>query len=263
MVQSEDFKIELVYADTKMPFKEHTKDGKIFVEVEPDVEYFISIQQNGASRGGATVSTLSVDGTDLGYRRLSSRCANEPTYEGVFSRENGFTTIKALKFTKPLISQDGTNVTRGLLMGKVEIMMYEGTLLGYKGHQKDVNSKFTAAAVDINQSGLAKKKSLRSGEGEIKLTTNTSGQQEPDYKLGSHFDTVTLNYCTALGLIEVGILKKPDAWTHHRMKRPANPDQGEPRVRPKHIHDPGAASEKKVELFDLFEAGAADSDDEN
>jgi hypothetical protein len=34
---------------------------------------------------------------------------------------------------------------------------------------------------------------------------------------------VTLNYCAALGLMEVGVLKKPSEWAHHRMKYPALP----------------------------------------
>jgi hypothetical protein len=258
MVQSGDFKIELVYADTKMPFKEHTKDGKIFVEVEPDVEYFLSIQQNGTSRGGVTLLNFSVDGKNLGFEQRNTRCTDEPTYKGIWSRENGVSTMKALKFTKPLISQDGTNVTRGLLMGKVEIMMYDGIRNGYKDHQKDITSTFTAAAVDINQSGLAKKKSLRSGEGEITETKNLSTKRRPNYKRGTPFDTVTRNHCTALGLMEVGVLEKPDAWTHHRMKRPAKADQGAPRVRPKRIHDPGTAESKTVELFDLCAAGSDD-----
>jgi hypothetical protein len=259
MVQSQDFKFELVYADTKMPFKEHTKDGKIFVEVEPDVEYFISIQQTGTSRGGATISTFSVDGTDLHFHHINSNGKDQPSYEGIWSRENGVTTTKALKFTKPLTSQDGTNVHRGLLMGKVEIKMYEGILNGYKGHQKDFTSTFTATAVDLNQSGVAKKKSLRSGEGEITVTKRKAEKRRARYKCGAHFDTVTLNYCTALGLMEVGVLKKPDSWTHHRMKRPVA-NHGAPRVQLKHIHETGAAGSKTVELFDLCAAG---SDDEN
>jgi hypothetical protein len=260
MVQSEDFKIELVYADTKMPFKEHTKDGKIFVEVEPDAEYFIKMQPTGTSRGGTAVKTISVDGTDLGYKHRSKKCKDQPSYKGIRSRENGVSTAKALKFTKPLLSQDGTNVTRGLIMGKVEVRMYEGILDGYTTRHKDFTSTFTAAAVDLNQSGLAKKKSLRSGEGEITVTKEKSRKPRARYKCGAHFDTITLNYCTALGLMEVGVLKKPDVWTHHRMKRPAKVDQGAPRVRPKHIHDTGATSSKTVEICDLCEAG---SDDES
>jgi hypothetical protein len=258
MVQHGDFKIELVYADTKMPFKEHIKDGKIYVEVEPDVEYFISVQQTGASRGGNTVMMFSVDEQELGYCLQNSQRTDQPSYDGLWTLQNGVSTMKALKFTKPRVSADGTNVKRGLLMGKVEIKMYEGISNGYEV-QPDFSSSFSAAAVDLNQSGLAKKKSLRSGEGETTVTQHYSGKQAI-YSKGGLLDTVTLNYCAALGLMEVGVLQKPDAWTYHRMKRPAKPDQGAPRVRPKRIPDPGIADRKTVELFDLSAVG---SDDEN
>jgi hypothetical protein len=156
--------------------------------------------------------------------------------------------MKALKFTKPKISQDGTNVKRGLLMGKVEIKMYEGIFDGYEDQRNcNFSSSFTAAAaVDLNQSGLAKKKSLRSGEGDTVETSQTAAKQ-PKFKSGALLDVVTLNYCTALGLIEVGVLDKPDMWTHHRMKRPAN--QGAPRVKPTTIADPGIANPQTVERF--------------
>ena len=259
MVQCGDFKIGLVYADTKMPFKEHTKDGKIYVEVEPDVEYFISMQQTGTSRSGTTILSYHVDGKDLNYHQCSSKCRDEPSYKGISNRQNGVTTKRALKFMKPRISQDGTNVNRDLLMGKVEIKMYDGILKGYKDNHKDITSTFTTAAVDLEQSGLVKKKSLRSGEGEITLTKKTSGKPHASFKRGAHIDTVTLNYCAALGLMEVGVLEKPDAWTHHRMKRPAKVEHGLRRVQPKHIQDTGAAGSNTVELFDLC---AAASDDE-
>jgi hypothetical protein len=157
--------------------------------------------------------------------------------------------MKALKFTKPKISQDGANVKRGLLMGKVEIKMYEGMFDGYEDQRNcTFSSSFTAAAVDLNQSGLVKKKSLRSGEGDTVETSQTAAKQ-PTFKCGALLDVVTLNYCTALGLIEVGVLEKPDMWTHHRMKRPTKPDQGAPRLKPTTIADPGAANSQTVDLF--------------
>jgi hypothetical protein len=58
--------------------------------------------------------------------------------------------------------------------------------------------------------------------------------------------------------MEIGVLEKPNAWTHHRMKRPAKSEQGTPRVRPKHIHDPGTDGPKIVEFFDLCAAGSDD-----
>lgn len=59
-------------------------------------------------------------------------------------------------------------------MGQVEIKMYQGIPNGHKGKHVDSTSTFTAAAVDLEQSGLAKKKSLRSGEGEIAVTRKSS-----------------------------------------------------------------------------------------
>jgi hypothetical protein len=260
MVQHGNFKIELVYADTKLPFIEHTKDGKIYVEVEPDVEYFISIQQTGKSLSGSTMATFVVDGKELGYNYKSSKRRSRPSFKGIWSREQGLQSMKALKFTRPRISQDGTNVNRNLLMGKVEIKLYEGIPNGTKEKPRDFTSKFTATAVALEQSGLAKKKSLRSGEGEVKITKNASKEHYMSYKRGKQIDTVTLNYCAALGLMEVGVLEKPDAWTHQRMKRPAKLEQGAPRVRPKRVHDTGSVGSKTVELFDLCATG---SDDEN
>jgi hypothetical protein len=259
MVQRGNFKIELVYADTKIPFKEHTKDGKIYVEVEPDVEYFISIQQLGTiSSRGTTVATFVVDGKELGYSHKSSKCRNRPSYKGIWSREQGLQNTKALKFTRPRVSQDGTNVNRNLLMGKVEIKMHTGIAKGYKRQHEDFTSTFTATAVGLEQSGLAKKKSLRSGEGDIEITKNVSRERYVSYRRGQLLDIITLNYCATPGLMEVGVLEKPDAWTHHRMKRPAKLEQGAPRVRPKRVHDTGSVGLKTVELFDLCATGSDD-----
>jgi hypothetical protein len=258
MVQRGDFKIELVYADTKLPFIEHTKDEKIYVEVEPDIDYFISIQQTGTGRGAHTLLKIIVDEQDLGYQYPNLKRKAEPMYCGLLTKEKGLQNMKALKFTKPKISQNGTNIKRGLLMGKVEIKMYEGVIQGYQG-PRDFSSSFAASAVDLNQSGLAKKKSLRSGEGET-VESMKAATKQAIWKRGALLDTATLNYCAALGLMEVGVLEKPDAWTYQRMKRPAKPDQGAPRVKPKIIADPATANPQTVELFDLSAVG---SDDEN
>jgi hypothetical protein len=82
-------KIELVYADTKLPFKEHTKDEKIYVEVEPDVEYFISIQQTGTGRAAHTLLKFIVDEQDLGYNCVTMNHMDQPVYRGVWNRVNG------------------------------------------------------------------------------------------------------------------------------------------------------------------------------
>ncbi len=43
MVVEGGFRVELVDANTKIPYKEHTKDGKTYVEGDPDAEYFVSL----------------------------------------------------------------------------------------------------------------------------------------------------------------------------------------------------------------------------
>ncbi len=66
MVKSGGYTVELVTADTKEPFKEHTAadgDGQIFAEVEPDMDYFISASSNIQGVRFA----FHVDGVNLGY----------------------------------------------------------------------------------------------------------------------------------------------------------------------------------------------------
>ena len=67
MVKVGDFKVELVAADTKEAFKEHTApDGQVYAEVEPDMDYFVSL---GTDVGGVMMQ-MSVDGVFLGYNCL-------------------------------------------------------------------------------------------------------------------------------------------------------------------------------------------------
>lgn len=72
---------------------------------------------------------------------------------------------------------------------------------------------------------------------------------------GQHLYTITLNYCSTLGLIEAGVLPKPGLWQHHRMKHGAPKPENAPK--PKKMRDT-ANGDKEVEVFELLE-----SDDEN
>ena len=67
MVIAGDFKVQLVKADTKKPFKEQTKNGQTYVEVEPEVEYYISIQMLGIARSGDLIARCLVDGKRTGW----------------------------------------------------------------------------------------------------------------------------------------------------------------------------------------------------
>jgi hypothetical protein len=43
MVIVNDFKVQIVSAEDKVPFKEHKKGLKTYVEVEPDAEYILHV----------------------------------------------------------------------------------------------------------------------------------------------------------------------------------------------------------------------------
>lgn len=256
MVQQGDLKVELVYADTKMAFKEHSKDGKIYVEVEPDVDYFINVRRAGMTQGNCVMTHFIVDEQPLGYGQPYSRVSDEPSYQGLLTLSKGVVTHKALRFTKPRISEDGSDVNRNLMMGKVEIKVFEGVFdKQFDGVNREFRSSISAKAVDINQTGVAKKKSLRSSEGQASVSKQAVGGAI--YKTGAHLDTITLNYCAALGLMAVGVLKKPDPWTYQRMTRPAPAGQGAGR-KSKRVRKSDVAEEKTVELFDLADEDSED-----
>ena len=60
-----DFTVELVAADSKQPFREHTaEDGQVYAEVEPDMDYYIAVQ----TKVGGVKMCYFVDGVYLGYR---------------------------------------------------------------------------------------------------------------------------------------------------------------------------------------------------
>lgn len=70
MVRQGDFEVKLVEAQSKVPFKEFSHDGKIYVEAEPGQEYFISIEKKGTEFHSGTLLTDNyVDGKSLVYPR--------------------------------------------------------------------------------------------------------------------------------------------------------------------------------------------------
>ena len=85
MVKQGDFEIELVHADSKVPFKEHEKDGKVYVEVEPDAEYYISVKRIGRNHDGSLMVQYLVDDQDLGYHTTFHKIDEEPDYSGVWN----------------------------------------------------------------------------------------------------------------------------------------------------------------------------------
>lgn len=65
MVIVNDFEIQIVTAEEKIPFKEHKNGLNTYVEVEPDAEYFLSVRKVRSSSTDCLV-TLEIDGKCLG-----------------------------------------------------------------------------------------------------------------------------------------------------------------------------------------------------
>jgi len=212
MVKVGDFTLELVQADTKEAFKEHTgpaPNNHVYAEVEPDVEYFI---RAGSSVGGVQVE-LTVDGVHLGYRQYFSIPNSE--YGGSWERKNGMQKMTALCFNIAHVKREGGMPS--MLTGKVEAVFYKLGALEYKPANDFASKELTG------ESKLGGKKCVVSKNGKYVLDDKKFDSKIaknaliPNYGRGERICTVTLNYCTAVGLIVNKILDAP----------PSEPDNDE------------------------------------
>jgi len=253
MVQKGDLQVSLVDATTKVAFKEHKKDGDVYIEVEPDAEYFIGIRKTKVT-SDALCCVFFVDGKDLEYYHpFEGPEVNRAfLYNGLFSRKDGIPTDKALKFTKPKYSAGNYDPSTNNLpgMGQVQVKVYKGIPEGESVPPDCDESSFSPASVSQSGGIASQKKCLRSDEGSTTNTCAPEVERSTDYSRGDHLYTITLNYCAAVGLIKVGVLPKPDMWAHHRMVRPGKKN--------------GVV--KPIELFDLtggVEDLVSDEDDDS
>jgi hypothetical protein len=191
MVQVECFKFELVDATTKIPFKEHTKDGRTYVEAEPDAEYFLSMQKIAKTETDVAIS-YSIDGQHItgynGFRRKS--IDREPSYKGIRSRAGDVSSHASLVFSNPTDCHRSSGSASNLQMGKVEIKIHELRYSDNSKHKRgDIVSTFTAASVNLHDSGTGKKKRLRSDTGSAAITKRLKSSKHHRSKRGAHKDT--------------------------------------------------------------------------
>ena len=278
MVVVEDFKVQLVSVEEKhdtyrtkiggqwkfqkrrRPFREHTRDGKTYVEVEPDEEYYISIEKIRPSTQ-KLYTDYYVDGQSLHFHVTWERaCLSEhgPRIVGIHSRHNGIKTTQALQFVKATCtsataaattsrntpdndgrkkeSNSAPSTTSSMAgMGQIQMMVFEAIPKQVKKRPKvHTASSFATSTIEMTASAVshsritATKKNVRSGAGVTATVEEASGNYERDrarYYLsntkGEYLYTITLYYCAPPGLIAVGILSQPPAyWTHARTVHP-------------------------------------------
>jgi len=236
MVAIQDFEFKIVSTNddesgVKIPFQEHSKNNKTYIEVEPDAEYFLSVRQIRSS-STPLYTTYSIDEQNLDFHYSWSWGTHplnvDPQLIGIWSYTNGIETYKALKFVSATFTtydnKTGSIPSSMTGMGKIQMEVYHGIFQGMERRQNYVVADLETSPIDVDRNNsdayVTKKKNLRSAVGNTTMVS-FKNEERPFYKRGSHLYTITLYYCATPGLIAVGVLPKPPHWTHARMIHPA------------------------------------------
>jgi hypothetical protein len=269
MVQEGDFLFELVDVETKLPFKEHVKDDQVYVEVEPDAEYFIKLRKFGSTGFGTSSGTIvcefHVDGKSLGYQRTfrDRDTSTNEDFDGIFERRNGCHQFTALKFMKAEQKwEHPETIITGrppFIMGKVEVFIYEGIFDKIVHKQSDFASPFTPVSLAIRGQVYygAKFMNIRSKRGAVSHS-RTFTDSFANYSKGRLLDIISLNYCAAYSLITLEVLPRPDSYISQYLVNNylegKNGEKIQPlKIQPKIIRHSTYFGDVTVELFDLVD----------
>jgi hypothetical protein len=129
----------------------------------------------------------------------------------------------------------------------------------FKGTQ--LSSQPTVVVSGDTEDVQLTKKNVRSAQGSFSRSHYSSGGTRNHYRKGALLQTITIKYCTAVGLIHAGVLPRPPMWEYARI---TNPQRGpvDPEIlslRPKKITVDGVFRDgvcfmpaKEYELYDLM-----------
>ena len=167
-----------------------------------------------------------VDGISLGYNRPYSRPTSN-MYEGNLTRKDGVTETTSFRFNIAQTRGDsvGQEASAAMMTGKVELVVYELGAVTYK-IPKDISNKSQEEALEekskLGAVEMKGKKCLVSTAGNVSLNGNSNVKPESkaksetkskkpvaSYQRGAYITTVTLNYCSTVGLILNNILVAP------------------------------------------------------
>mmetsp|Transcript_20094 Transcript_20094/g.24758 ORF Transcript_20094/g.24758 Transcript_20094/m.24758 type:complete len:287 (+) Transcript_20094:88-948(+) len=274
MVKKDDFIVELVNASSKESFKEHKgKDGiDSFVEVEPEAEYFIKV----ASDSDRCVSFgFIVDDIKLGYQTYFVPHKRTPTYAGNWSYSNNKTITTSFMFQEVQQSmlQSSSESDDSNIVGEIQVTVYEDIILDgyYQMSSGPMKAKFDSFIPTTEANQDKKKKQVKTTDGKTEISKDDNGSRQ-NFCRGKKLETFELRYCTALGLIGVGVLPKPPLYEWAKMIRLYKSQSNEKNDRPAKKLKPIIKSTsaildnegktlveaKRYELFDLTK-----EDDEN
>ncbi len=212
MVKQGLFSVRLVNAETMIPFQEHLGpgDGNVYVEVEPEAEYWIRVQSDYCK--GVVRCSFEVDEKGLGFSRILCPGRYEPCDGGVWSRLGEHSKEQSLK-VKSLYGWG-----RSLLyFGKVKVDFYEAIQKG----ERSEDSNFANPWRGREQRMPDLRVGFKAVVSDVGTKVKASKSCKCLFEAGCLLQSITLRYCTAKGLLYAGVLPRPSMWELHRMHFPA------------------------------------------
>jgi hypothetical protein len=175
MVAQSGFRIELVEANTKKAYKEHVKDGKVYAEVEPDAEYFVSVQKISKLSEERYAYEVRVDDHNLGwtYEINGESIEEDPAYVGLCQEDSdSVLSHRALKFVKPAfvnaINSDTGTSSPPPLFGTVTVKICEAGAEYYVPKEDSKPSSLPMPSIGVGDGQLKEhEKNVRSTEGDL------------------------------------------------------------------------------------------------
>jgi hypothetical protein len=274
MVKKGRFTVELVDASSYTPFKEHTKDDETYVEAEPDAEYFVRIH--------AEVKIF-VDGKFLGYnasmkrnkkgKQNTSKGFGRGSNCGLYSFDGVSSTHQALLFAKAKVFNSSDAAQENpLWTGTVTVEFREIFDTGatrVKGPSQN-EWKGGDVGVGVGQTG-PKMKGVVTKEGNIAVSKKRDGRRTI-YRKGRILDTITLKYCSTVGLMMAGVLGPVDPYVMARNvqeckrgadTRPVDAESMPPPQKIRFVPDANGQSFGPPKEYDMFDLTNYDTDDGN
>jgi hypothetical protein len=273
MVKKGRFTVELVDAASSTPFKEHTKDDETYVEAEPDAEYFVRIH---AEVGALARAKIFVDGKYLGYKKnMTNKTSGlgQGSNCGLWCFDGVSTTHQALLFAKAKVfnSSDAAQETP-FWTGTVEVKFVEIFDTGATHVNGPWQNKWKGGDVGVvvGQTG-PKMKGVMTKEGNIAVSKKDDGSRTT-YREGRILDTITLKYCSAVGLMMAGVLGPVDPYVMARNvqeckrgadTRPVDAESMPPPQKIRFVQDANGQSFGPPKEYDMFDLTNYDTDDGN
>ena len=282
-------------------FDADTGDMHVFAEVEPGQNWYIETEVCGEEEEDVNFR-FKVDGKDLGYNATQHKSEGART-SGMWYCNGENEIERALEFTAPVRAKsdggDDAPSTNGQavpicpamdMMGKVEINVYQAIdmyvvllfLLSPFDHRELAHNfvqYFRGVQVHAErevvlpssltsnfEDAKSKGKMLRSCEGTVCIESKSdSNESSHNYDCGELLESITIHYCTAVGLVKAGVLGRPkdhrgecganESQTCHKSEVPSRKKRKIPEI----IHQSAEYDEngdvaipaKVIEVFDL------------